>query len=287
MSSTAWPTSPDSQRAAPRVHRAVPRLHCSPSSSLMRRHSSLRAMARSSSPVRQQTAASRVKVTSANGSLKPISAYSASAFSCRAPAVGRARRCPGSGEDAVRPGSPLADPPDRLRPGPVGPGWPRPSGPATPRSAAPIARPATLRRRTTVADPRPDAAPAGSSRPAPTPRKVTSLIPFEGLPDLGQLPPSPDKTGHLGREVAPPPFRYESRHGCLGSLSAGHLDRRLGDSGILTPRPGPGRFPGRGPGRWLRRAGQPRQAVADGDGDDQGGGAGAQGQGGDGVGGQA
>jgi len=32
-------------------------------------------------------------------------------------------------------------------------------------------------------------------------------------------------------------------------------DRRLGDSGILTPRPGPGRFPGRGPGRWLRRAG--------------------------------
>src|SRR6185437_9663365 len=44
-------------------------------------------------------------------------------------------------------------------------------------------------------------------------------------------------------------------NGCLGSLSVGHVDRRSGDPGVLTPHPGPGMFPGRGPGRWLRRAG--------------------------------
>ncbi len=40
--------------------------------------------------------------------------------------------------------------------------------------------------------------------------------PFESLPDLCQLPLPSDEPGHLGREIARPPFQRENRHGRLG-----------------------------------------------------------------------
>ena len=65
------------------------------------------------------------------------------------------------------------------------------------------------------------------------------------------------KTGE-GKAGVRLPFRRSGTRVVTGASvpsSAGHVDRRLGDSGILTPRPGPGMFPRRGSGRWLRRAG--------------------------------